>query len=85
MYFYKNNTELFQALEFVADPPLTDALARLWAAVRKLGEKCMKCVDDKNTLTRVMDNYRELMPEIKQSIESEQITVEKLKKVKSRT
>lgn len=45
----------------------------------------MKCVDDKNTLTRMMDNYRQLMPEIKQSIISEQITVEKLKEVKSRT
>lgn len=29
-----------------------------------------------------MDNYRQLMPEIKQSILSEQNTVEKLKEVK---
>lgn len=29
-----------------------------------------------------MDNYRQLMPEIKQSILSEQDTVEKLKEVK---
>lgn len=30
-----------------------------------------------------MDNYRELMPEIKQSILSEQNTVDNLKKVKN--
>jgi len=77
----KKKNELFQALEFATDPPLTDALAHLWTAIRKFGEESIKCVDDKNTLTRMIDNYRQLMPEIKQSIVSEHMTMKNLKGV----
>ncbi|XP_027854297.2 cilia- and flagella-associated protein 58-like isoform X2 [Aphis gossypii] len=75
----KPESEYKHAIEFVTDPPLTEALAHLWAAVRKLGEESVKCIEEKKSLTRIMDNYRQLMPEIKQSILSEQNTVEKLK------
>ncbi|XP_025192871.1 cilia- and flagella-associated protein 58-like [Melanaphis sacchari] len=76
----KPELEYKNAIEFAKDPPLTEALAHLWAAVRKLGEESVKCIEEKKSLTHVMDNYRQLMPEIKQSILLEQNTVEKLKK-----
>lgn len=63
------------------DPLLTDALAHLWAAVRKLGEESIKSINDTSSLTQIMDNYRKLMPEIKQSIISEQKSMEILKEV----
>ncbi|KAL5233330.1 hypothetical protein ACI65C_000740 [Semiaphis heraclei] len=75
----KTESECKHAFEFATDPPLTEALAHLWAAVQKLGEQSVKCIEEKKSLTSVMDNYRQLMPEIKQSILSEQNTVEKLK------
>ncbi|KAF0771613.1 cilia- and flagella-associated protein 58-like [Aphis craccivora] len=75
----KPESEYKHAIEFVTDPPLTEALAHLWAAVRKLGEESVKCIEEKKSLTRIMDNYRQLMPEIKQSILSEQNAVENLK------
>lgn len=70
-----------QALEFTMDTLLTDALAHLWATVRKLGEESIKNVDNKNSLIQLMDNYRKLMPEIKESIISEQKSMEILKEV----
>ncbi|XP_025417535.1 cilia- and flagella-associated protein 58-like [Sipha flava] len=75
----KPEVEYKHALEFATEPPLTDALAHLWAAVRKLGEGTIKCIEDKNSLLRVMDNYRQLMPEIKQSIVLEQKSMDNLK------
>ncbi|XP_022182127.1 cilia- and flagella-associated protein 58-like [Myzus persicae] len=75
----KTKPEYKHALEFATDPPLTEALAHLWAAVQKLGEESVKCIEEKKSLTSVMDNYRQLMPEIKQSILLEQNTVENLK------
>jgi len=78
----KKQNKLFQALELATEPPLTDALAHLWAIIRKLGEESIKCVDSENAFTRVMDNYQQLIPEIKQSIMSEQKTMENLKEVK---
>ncbi|XP_026820655.1 cilia- and flagella-associated protein 58-like [Rhopalosiphum maidis] len=75
----KPELEYKHAIEFAKDPPLTEALTHLWAVIRKLGEESVKCIEEKKSLTRVMDNYRQLMPEIKQSILSEQNTVEKLK------
>lgn len=77
----KNSRNLFQALEFAADPTLTDTLGRLWVAVRELGEETIKWVGDEKSLTRVMDNYRRLMPEIKRSIVTEQKMMEKLNEV----
>ncbi|XP_060873661.1 cilia- and flagella-associated protein 58-like [Metopolophium dirhodum] len=75
----KPESEYKHALDFATGPPLTEALTHLWAAVQKLGEESVKCIEEKKSLTSVMDNYRQLMPEIKQSILSEQNTVEKLK------
>ncbi|KAL4090850.1 hypothetical protein QTP88_025616 [Uroleucon formosanum] len=75
----KTESEYNHAVDFATDPPLTEALAHLWAAVQKLGEESVKCIEEKKSLTSAMDNYRQLMPEIKQSILSEQNTVEKFK------
>jgi len=72
---------LFQALELAGDPPLTDVLIHLWMAIRKLGEQSLKCISDENSVTRVMDIYRQLMPEIKQCVMKEQRTTEKLNEV----
>jgi len=77
----KKHNKLFQALELATDPPLTDALAHLWAVIRKFGEESIKCVNNENTFIHVIDNYQQLIPEIKQSIMSEQKTMEKLKEV----
>lgn len=76
----------FQALEFAEDPPLTDELARLWAAVRKIGEQSIKWDGDGDeySRTRVVDNCRRLMPEIKRSIVTVQKTTEKLDEVRVR-
>lgn len=74
----------FQAFEFAEDPPLTDELARLWAAVRKIGEQSIKWDGDGDecSRTRVVDNCRRLMPEIKRSIVTVQKTTEKLDEVR---
>lgn len=74
----------YQALEFAEDPPLTDELARLWAAVRKVGEQSIKWDGgDECSRTRVVDNCRRLMPEIKRAIVTVQKTMEKLDEVRA--
>lgn len=76
------NACYFQALEFATDPPLADELSRLWAAVRQLGAESIKNVDGQNSITRLTDDYRKIMPEIKQSIISAQKSMETLEEVR---